>query len=494
VEDEATVTTSRQIVLLSASPSLRGILLLLILGSCVSASAQGVVSLSGVKTIYIEGFSGGTDASQLRENLVHRLAKSHRFRIVQSPKDADAIVKGTGQIWMRGFITTNSRAPELNRETVYGGYLSLEVVAAAGEPIWSWLVSPGRLAWNNVVDDLAGHAAKKLLEAAESTAAPSAAPSVAGQLAQTTLVGGGATFPAPLYQKWFEDFEQIHPGTMVRYSAVGSQLGIERLVGSQLDFAGSDVAPEAITNDAAASRLHRIASVLGAVVPIYNLHGVTQDLRFTSETLADIYLGRIHRWNDPEIRRSNKGLDLPDAEITVIHRSDGSGTTWVWSDFLSKVSRDWLSSAGRGTILHWPTGVGAEHNEGVAEAVQKTPNSIGYVELAYAIQQELSFASVRNSAGEYIHADLDSLSEAAKGSNMVAPDITNAPGKYSYPIAAFTWLVIPNEIADPTKKAALLELFRWILTSGQRECSALGYAPLPREITDGQLRIVNSLR
>jgi phosphate ABC transporter phosphate-binding protein len=499
VEDEATLTNPRRMVVSARSYRGRRFLLFLALGSlalgfCSSAYAQGVSSLSDVKTLYVDSFPGGSDADLLHDNLVHRLTTNHRFRIVPSPKDADAVVKGTGQIWVRGYITTNSRSPGSNREPVYGGYFSLEVVAANGEPIWSWLVTPSRLAWSGIVDDLAGHAIKKLLDAAEPSSAPSAAPAVAGKLAQTTLTGAGATFPAPLYQKWFEDFEQIHTGVLIRYNAVGSQSGIEQLVADKLDFAGSDVAPEAISNDAAAARLRRIASVLGAVVPIYNLHGVTQDLRFTPEALADIYLGRIHRWNDPEIRRSNSGVDLPDAEITVIHRSDGSGTTWVWSNFLSKVSHAWLSSVGRGTVLHWPVGIGAEHNEGVADAVQKTPNSIGYVELAYAIQLEISFAAVRNSAGEYIHADLDSLTEAAKGSDLVAPDITNAPGKYSYPIAAFTWLVIPAEMTDPTKKAALLELLSWILTFGQRECSSLGYAPLPREISDSQLRVVNGLR
>ncbi len=204
----------------------------------------------------------------------------------------------------------------------------------------------------------------------------------------------------------------------------------------------------------------------------------------------------MRRWNDPEIRRTNRGVDLPDAEIEVIHRSDGSGTTWVWSDFLSKVSPAWAASVGRGAILHWPVGAGAEHNEGVAEAVRKTPGSIGYVELVYAIQHQLSFGAVRNRAGEYVHADLDSLAKAASVYSAVGEppaSITDPSGKNVYPIAAFTWLLLPAQSSDPAKRAALAELLRWILTSGQKECSALGYTPLPREIANSQLQTLKSL-
>jgi phosphate transport system substrate-binding protein len=277
----------------------------------------------------------------------------------------------------------------------------------------------------------------------------------------------------------------------IHYSAIGSQLGVEKLVAGSLDFAGSDVAPQVIAGAQKASHLYRIASVLGGVVPIYNLPGVTQDLRFTPEMLADMYLGRVHRWNDPEIRRYNRGVNLPDAEITVVHRSDGSGTSFVWSDFLSKTNHIWDTTVGRGTLLYWPVGIGAVHNEGVAETVKKTPDSIGYVELAYAIQRELSYGAVRNSAGEFIHADLDSIAEAARTSdinNELPASITDPPGKYAYPVASFTWLVVPAETLDSAKRRAIMELFRWVLTDGQRECSALGYAPIPREIAQTQLQ------
>ncbi len=475
---------------------IRAFVLALLALVCVNAAAQPAASLADVKTLFVETFGGAGDGALLHEGLVRRLTKNGRFRIVQSAGEADAIVTGSGEIWIRGFTSTNVRTPSADREKVYNGYLSLEVVGRDGQPMWSWLVTPGNLVWNNIVDELAGRATKKLVEASASSSAQPLTPASSSKLEQTSLSGAGATFPAPLYLKWFEDFEELHPGVHVRYSAIGSQLGDEQLAGGERDFAGSDVAPEVAIGAGRAGGMRQFASVLGAVVPIYNLNGVTTDLHLTPESLADIYLGRVRRWNDPAIRHSNKNVDLPDADIVVVHRSDGSGTTWVWSDFLSKVSPDWLSTVGRGTTLRWPVGRGAEYSQGVTDAVQQTPNSIGYVELAYAIQHDLSFAGVRNKAGQFVHADLDSLAEAARGTdagNEPPMSITDPPGKYAYPIAAFTWIILPAKTQDPVKGAALIELLRWILTSGQKECSALGYVPLPREIAGSQLRSLSSL-
>lgn len=477
-------------------PATRWLLLLIVIGFPIGGRAQRVESLSQVKTVYVEAFSGGVESARLHDSFVRHLARS-RFKLVQSPKDADAIVSGNGQIWIRGFIAINPRTPTTDRQADYAGYLSVEVADANGKPLWSWLATPSKLAWSNIVDNLAGSAAKKLVEATESAPARSNPPAPASALARASLNGAGATFPAPLYKKWFEDFEQFHSGVRFHYSPVGSQLGEEKLAAGELDFAGSDVAPEVAVGAARASNMRRFATVLGAVVPIYNVQGVAQNLRFTAETLADIYLGRVRRWNDPEVRASNKGVHVPDAEISVIHRSDGSGTSWVWSDFLSKVSPIWSSSVGRGTTLRWPVGTGAEYNEGVADAVQNTPNSIGYVELTYAIQHQLTFGAVRNRAGEYILADLDSLAEAARTSGdaaELATTITDPYGKYAYPISAFTWIVIPAQTTDPAKRAALIELLRWVLTSGENECSALGYVPLPREIVDRELRTLNRVQ
>lgn len=496
-QDEAKVKKLSKLSLTAGCSALRALLLLLLAGSSPMAESQRANSLSEVKTLFVATFSGGAESAHLRESLVHRISKNGRFHLVQSPKDADAVVSGTGQIWLRGFITVNPRTPSSGREGVYGGYLSLQVAGADGQPLWSWLVTPSNLVWSNIVDDLAGRAARKLIEAGESAPAAPLASTPAGALAQTVIRGAGATFPDLLYQKWFEDFEQLHPGVRINYSPVGSALGDEKLAAGGLDFAGSDVAPDVAVGTAHATGLRRFASVLGAVVPIYNLKGVTRDLHLTGETLADIYLGKVRRWSDPEIRRSNKGIDLPDNEIAVVHRSDGSGTTWVWSDFLSKDSPAWSSLVGRGVILQWPVGTGAEHNEGVSEAVQNTPNSIGYVELAFAIQHQLSFAGVRNRAGEYIHADLDSLAEAAKASGIGSEppaSITDPVGKNAYPIAAFTWLIVPAQTADPAKRSALSELLRWVLTSGQKECSSLGYMPLPRDIANSQLQRLGSFQ
>jgi phosphate ABC transporter phosphate-binding protein len=467
--------------------------LVIVVGSSVAVRAQHAESFSQTRTLYIDTFSGGADAGKLHESLARHLAKS-RFKLVQSQKDADAIVKGDGQVWIRGYIAINPHTPSTDREAIYGGYLSLEVIGSHGEPLWSWLATPGKHAWGNVIDDLAGRAARKLIEASDSSPVPSVSPAASSALAQTSLSAAGASFPAPLYLKWFEDFEEFHPGVRIHYSPVGSQIGEEKLVAGELDFAGSDVAPEAAVSKAGAPELHRFATVLGAVVPIYNVKGVTQDLRFTAETLADIYLGRVRRWDDPEIRATNKGIKLPNDEIVVVHRSDGSGTSWVWSDFLSKVSPAWSSSVGRDTTLHWPLGTGAERNEGVADSVKNTPDSIGYVELTYAIQHQINFGAVRNRAGEFIRADYESVAEAAKAfgdGSEHAPTITDSNGKGAYPISAFTWIALPAQISDSAKRAALTELLRWVLTSGQRDCAALGYVPLPHEIADRELRLLN---
>ncbi len=458
-----------------------------------AAGAPPAESLTKAKSLYVGAFSGGPDSPRLHDTFVHHLAGS-RFKLVQSPTEADAIVTGNGEIWVRGHIAINPRSPSTDREAVYGGYLSVEVTGKDGQPLWSWLATPSKHAWSDIVADLAGQAARKLIHATDSAPTQFASPVSGGDLAQTSLIAAGATFPAPIYQKWFEDFEQIHPGVQIHYSPVGSQLGDEQLVAGKLDFAGSDVTPEVSVSRAQASDLRSFATVLGAVVPIYNIKGVTQDLHFTPEALADIYLGRVRRWNDAEIQRLNKGIKLPDAEIVAVHRSDGSGTTWVWSDFLSKVSTAWSSSIGRGTTLDWPTGVGAEGNEGVADRVKSTSDSIGYVELTYAIQHQLSFGAVRNRAGEYIRADNESVVEGAgawSDGDEHARTITDPIGKGAYPIAAFTWFVVPSRTADPAKRAALNELLRWVLTSGQKECAALGYVPLPRETVDRELQMLS---
>jgi phosphate transport system substrate-binding protein len=313
-------------------------------------------------------------------------------------------------------------------------------------------------------------------------------------LPPTLVTGAGATFPAPLYQKWFESLHRVYPQLRFEYEAVGSEAGVRLVSEGKVDFAASDVGSQTLGG----LQAQRIASVLGAVVVTYNLKGLTHDLRFTPELLADIYLGKLRKWNDPRIAKVNKDGDLPDAEILVVHRSEGSGTTYAWSDYLSRTSPAWNSSVGVGTSLQWPVGLGVAGNDGVASTVQKTPNSIGYVELAYAIQHQLSFAAIRNSAGTFVRADLHSLDEAAKSMPKTATteslgSVVNATGKQAYPIATYTWLIVPNRMTNPAKKSAIKVLFEWALTSGQRECSSLGYAPLPNEVAAQQLELLKQL-
>jgi phosphate transport system substrate-binding protein len=306
------------------------------------------------------------------------------------------------------------------------------------------------------------------------------------------LHGAGATFPAPIYLKWFQS-----SGMSVAYDAVGSEAGIQQLKEGKVDFAASDM-PLTAENPSAPLQVAHFPTVLGGVVPIYNLPSISRTLNLTPQVLAGIYSGAIRRWNDPRILEANHGAHLPDAEIAVVHRSDGSGTTYVWTSYLSLVSPGWKASVGAGAHVAWPVGTGAAGNEGVAELVQKTPYAIGYVELIYAIQHELNYAAVRNPAGQFIKADLASITAAATGAATASGksyrfSILDAANKDAYPISAFTWLFVPTQGLSPEKRSALVELLNWALTSGQKQCASLGYAPLPREIVASELQAVKAL-
>src|SRR5271166_2488005 len=461
--------------------------------AAISLHAQTAKDLSQVKKVFVSSLSGGNGAPELQQSLVKQLRKSGKFEVVATSTQADAVIKGSGQIWVKGHLATSPRAPAANRQAVYGGFLSVEVVGADNAVLWSYLVTPSKFFWGSISDDLSENLVKEMVAAHDKIGQP---PSQG--VTQTRLHGAGSTFAAPLYQKWFESFQHQHPDVRISYDAVGSGLGTQLLLQDKVDFAASDVPPSDQGPSQSAAGFPRIASVLGAVVPIYNLKNLTQDLKFTPEALAGIYLGKIRKWNDPIIKGANKSAPLPDADIIVVHRSDGSGTTYAWSDYLSKVSAEWRIAVGTGITLNWPVGTGVEHNEGVAATVQRTPNSIGYVELVFAIQHQLNFGAVRNAAGEYIRADLESVTAAAgsavAGNSAFASSITNAPGRDSYPIATFTFLLLPKQEKDGQKKAALVELLQWVLTSGQKECSALGYAPLPHEIVNRQLQALSSFK
>jgi phosphate transport system substrate-binding protein len=460
------------------------------------ATSQGAEDISKIKSLYIGSLGSDSDAVRVRSNLIRRLRKSHDLQIVPNQNEADAVVKGTARIWTEGHISLNPHSHSAV-ERVVEGFLSVEILGKANQPLWSYLVTPSKFPWGGVPDDLARQMTSRLLNALRRGTQPEQPVYRAITTLRATLKGAGATFPAPLYQKWFEQFEEEHPGVHINYDPVGSAEGIRELQQGQLDFGASDSPLADTTTPEAHPAFRQIPMVLGAVVPIYNVERLRQRLNFTADVLAGIYLGKIRRWNDPQIIKSNPAIALPDADIVVVHRSDGSGTTFVWSDYLSKVSPDWKASVGTGLAVTWPVGVGAEHNEGVAAAVQHTPNSIGYVELIYAIQHELSFGSVRNVAGEFVKADIPSVTAAARTSEN--PDsgfrvsITDPEGKGAYPIATYTWLLLPDQIADKEKRATLVELLRWILTSGQKSCSALGYAPLSSDIAKRGLESVNAM-
>jgi phosphate ABC transporter phosphate-binding protein len=461
--------------------------------AAISLHAQTARDLPQVTKVFVAPMSGTSGAAELYQSLAKQLRKSRVFEVVATSSQADAVIKAGGQIWVKGHITTSPHTPKAERQAIYAGYLSVEVVGADNAVIWSYLVTPSKVSLGRFSDNLADNLVREML-AARQKRGPSPGPGVA----QTSLHGAGSTFAAPLYQKWIESFQRQHPNIVISYDAVGSGLGTQLLVDHKLDFAGSDVAPSDQGPLPSAAGFPRTASVLGGVVPIYNLKNLTQDLKFTPEALAGIYLGKITKWDDPIIKGPNKGARLPDAGIVVFHRSDGSDTTYAWSDYLSKISAEWKALVGADLSLKWPVGTGTDYNEGIAAAVQRTPNSIGYVELVYAIQHQLSFGAVRNASGEYIRADLESVAAAADsvlaGSSASLSSITNAPGKDAYPIATFTYLLLSPQVNDTQKKAALLALLRWVLTSGQKECSALGYAPLPRDLANRQLLTLDSFK
>lgn len=316
-----------------------------------------------------------------------------------------------------------------------------------------------------------------------------ALPLVGAALAQVLISGAGATFPYPIYARWFDEYHRLHPAERITYQPIGSGAGLRQLEAGAVDFAASDCP----IRDAKIPILH-FPTVLGAVVPIYNLTGLDAELNFTPEALAGIFLGTIRRWDDPELARLNPGVALPADEIAVVHRSEASGTTFVWSDFLSKASPAWRNGPGAGMSLAWRVGIGARGNEGVAGLVKQTHHAIGYVELAYAVQNRLAYGRVRNTAGVFVKADSRSIAAAANSVRDVPDDlrmsITGAPGADAYPVASFTWLLTPVRIADPRRREIVAGFLRWMLVSGQRMAEGPGYAPLPARVTDKALRAV----
>jgi phosphate transport system substrate-binding protein len=309
----------------------------------------------------------------------------------------------------------------------------------------------------------------------------------------------GATFPYPIYSKWFDEYHKAHPNVQINYQSIGSGGGIRQLLDKTVDFGASDGPMSDDQLKQAGFKVLHFPTVLGAAVPSYNIAGVTSELKFTPEALTGIYLGTITKWNDPAIAGANPGAKLPAQDIVVLHRSDGSGTSYIWTDYLSKVSNEWKSKVGTNTSVNWPVGLGGKGNEGVAGLLKQTPNSIGYVELIYAIQNNLSYGSVKNAAGDFVKASLASVSAAAAGAAKDMPEdfrvsITNAPGKGAYPISSFTWLLIPAQIQDAGKKAAIKDFLTWMLTSGQQDCEPLAYAKLPKEVVTKEEKAISMIQ
>ncbi len=315
---------------------------------------------------------------------------------------------------------------------------------------------------------------------------------------QTRLNGAGATFPYPIYSKWFTEFSRARGDVQINYQSIGSGGGIRQLQAGTVDFGASDMP----LNDQQLQQLNKsiiqFPTVLGAVVPAYNLSGLGGEIKFTPEALAGIYLGKITKWNDPALKTANPGMNLPDKSIVVVHRSDGSGTTFVWTDYLSKISPEWKSKAGANTSVSWPVGLGGKGNEGVAGLVRQNDGAIGYVELIYALQTKIPYGPVKNVAGSFVKASLASTTAAASSLKNMPADfrvsITNAPGMDAYPIASFTYLLVPTQWQDQNKKNAMVSFLKWMLDQGESMVTQLDYAPLPKQVQQMERAKLSDIR
>jgi phosphate transport system substrate-binding protein len=325
----------------------------------------------------------------------------------------------------------------------------------------------------------------------------SAALVAAGQTTQ--INGAGATFPYPIYSKWFAEYNKLHPDAEINYQSIGSGGGIRQLTAQTVFFGATDGPMNEEQIKGAPGPILHLPTVLGGVVPIYNIPGVDAQLKFSGKLLADIILGKVNKWNDAAITALNPGVKLPATDITVAHRSDGSGTTYIFVDYLSKVSPEFKEKVGVNTSVNWPVGVGGKGNEGVAGLVKQTPGSIGYVELIYALQNKISYGSVQSHDGEFVTASIESVTTAAAGAAKAMPadfrvSITNAPGKGAYPISSFTWLLFYENPTDKPKARIMVDFMKWALTNGQKYCAELGYSPLPKEVVGLEMEALKRIK
>ncbi|HEY6346070.1 MAG TPA: phosphate ABC transporter substrate-binding protein PstS [Bryobacteraceae bacterium] len=441
---------------------------------------------SAGRRVYVEAFATKGEAARFRSDVTAELRKLNYVSLVPDESNADLILGGGGEIWVRGYRSFSPRSPEKlpsNGVPVYGGYLSVELRNKNGVTLWSDLVTPHEES-EDVSKNLAKRIAKNLAQAIGHLESPT---EVRGSQPAIALHGAGATFPYPVYAKWFANYRTEHPGVEIDYEATGSDAGIRKLLAGELDFGASD-SPNAIGEIAPreGAKYLYFPSVVGAVVPIVNLPGVTENIAFTPEALAAIFLGKVKKWNDPILTKANRGIRLPDLDIVVVHRSDGSGTSYAWTDYLSQTNAEWKTMVGASLTPKWPVGRGASGNDGVAKLVKELGGSIGYVEYIYALQNHLSYGKIRNQNGDFVEASLESIeaavSHAMEISDELKVSLVDAPGPGSYPIASFTWLVIPNRIVDDAKRNAVVAFLRWMVGPGQRQAAALGYLALPKDV------------
>jgi phosphate transport system substrate-binding protein len=438
------------------------------------------------RRIYVEPFVTQEGSQKFREDVIAELRKVNSVSLAGDESSADAILGGGGEVWIKGYRSHNPQLGDVapNGTPIYTGFLSIELRDRSGQTVWSYLATPPASS-RDVSKDLSTLIVKKLVEGlAQGEAPPGAAP-----LSQptTTLKGAGATFPFPVYEKWFTNYRRENPALQITYEPIGSEAGVRRLLANSIDFAASD-SPQAIheLSPGDDGKYLFFPSVVGAVVPVVNLPGLSGDIAFTPEALAGIYLGKIKKWNDPILTRANRGLHLPDLDIVVVHRAEGSGTSYAWTDYLSKTSPEWKAQVDTSLIPKWPTGLGADGNDGVSKLVKEQSGSIGYVEFIYALQNHLSYGRVRNRNGEFIIASLESIAAAVSHSVKISGDfkvsIVDAPGAGVYPISTFTWVVVSSHIEDAAKRKALTGFLQWMVGPAQRQAAALGYLPIPKDV------------
>ncbi|WP_263351235.1 phosphate ABC transporter substrate-binding protein PstS [Acidicapsa acidisoli] len=438
------------------------------------------------RRIYVEPFVTKEGSEKFREDVIAELRKLNSVSLAGDESSADVILGGGGEVWIKGYRSHNPQLGKVapNGTPIYTGFLSIELRDRNGQTLWSYLATPPA-ASGDILKDLSTLIAKKLADALRQGDAPSRTTPLPQPT--TTLKGAGATFPFPVYQKWFTSYRRENPALDITYEPIGSAAGVRSLLANSVDFGASD-SPEVIheLSPGDDEKYLFFPSVVGAVVPVVNLPGLSGDIAFTPEALAGIYQGKITKWNDPILTRANRGLRLPDLNIVVVHRADGSGTSYAWTDYLSKTSSEWKTQVGASLAPKWPIGREASGNDGVSKLVKEQNGAIGYVEFIYALQNHLSYGRVRNRDGEFVAASLESIAAAVSHSVKLSGDfkvsIVDSPGAGVYPISSFTWIVVPTHIADDAKRNALTGFLHWMAGPAQRQAAALGYLPIPKDV------------